>query len=178
MIKFKNTPIVVALITMLLMLGYFAITNGGEPQLQQPPVGAVVVVKPDLVVTGICFKKCGCQCGRTNFGTHRLVRYSEDLRVYIKNQGGAASVPCKLRIELYDNVGCRKAVITKDVGALGPGKSACIEEKGEYLWRLADGIKATVDSTNVVNESNEGNNILTVRECTQCAPDPACGDLI
>ncbi len=36
---------------------------------------------------------------------------------------------------------------------------------GGFLYRKRPGITATIDSTNVVTESNEGNNTKTVKEC-------------
>jgi hypothetical protein len=121
---------------------------------------------PDLVVTGIYGARCpDCGCGRTNFGNHPLVEYLENIQVNVKNQGRAASAACTLTIELYDVVGSRRVVITKSIAALNAGQSLSVEERGEFLFRKSDGIKATVDSTRVVIESNEANNSMTVREC-------------
>ncbi len=89
----------------------------------------------------------------------------EDISVRVFNQGKATSAACKLTIKLYDIVGERSAVITKDVPSLEPDHGRYLMERGEFLFRKRTGIKATVDSTNVVHESNERNNSKTVNEC-------------
>jgi hypothetical protein len=132
-------------------------------KLQKP----IPIPLPDLVVTGIYGARCpDCGCGRTNFGNHPLVEYLEDIQVNVKNQGRAASGPCTLTIELFDVVGSRRAVINKNIPGLNAGQSLSVQERGEFLFRKSDEIRATIDSTRVVIESNEGNNSMTIRDCT------------
>lgn len=159
--RVKNISVISLII--FLIFTYIAISNAIEPQMPTSPLTATI--KADLTVTDIKFGHCGCKCGKTDFGTHPLVRYSENLYVIITNKGNAKSAPCKLKIELYDNVGSKKVTIVKDVPEIAPNTTTTIKETGEYLWRIADGITATVDSTNVVSESNETNNTLNVKQC-------------
>jgi len=162
--KFNKITVLFVCVSILSVLGYLSIANG---ELQKQPPRAPLVIKPDLVVTDIYNSSCpSCMLGRTDFQNHPLVDYAEDIEVRIKNQGNAPSRPCKLKIELFDNVGARRAVIIKDAPGLNPGEGIRIKERGEYLFRKSDGIKATVDSTNVVDESDETNNSKTIKECT------------
>jgi len=136
-------------------------------ELQKP----IPIPLPDLIVTNIYGDSCpNCGCGRTNFQNHPLVEYQEGIRVYVRNQGRAASGACTLKIELYDVIGGRMAVINKNVPGLEAGGGTIIVESGEFLYRKSSGIKATIDSTNVVNESNERNNSKTVYECVMEGP--------
>ena len=160
--------LVSCLVVAFIVIG-FSISFAGPQEIKQIPGPITIKLKPDLVVDAIYGHCPDCRCGRTNFGNHYLVEYQEDIIVYIVNQGKVASAPCKLKIELYDvlwhaKTG-KKAVIIKDVPRLNPGQRYGIDERGEYLYRKSDGIKATVDSTNVVDESNERNNSMTVHEC-------------
>jgi len=170
MSKFRNV-IMLGVLSVVFILSVSFAEAQREPKaapvdtekLQRP----ISIPLPDLVVTGIYGARCpDCGCGRTNFGNHPLVEYLEDIQVNVKNQGRVASAPCTLTIELYDVVGSRRAVINKNIPGLNAGQSLSVQERGEFLFRKSDGIRATIDSTRVVNESNEGNNSMTVRECT------------
>ena len=170
MSKFRNV-IMLGVLSVVFILSVSLAEAQIEPKA--PPVDTerlqrpISIPLPDLVVTGIYGARCpDCGCGRTNFGNHPLVEYLEDIQVNVKNQGRAASGPCTLTIELYDVVGSRRVVITKSITALNAGQSLSVQERGEFLFRKSDGIRATIDSTRVVIESNEGNNSMTVRECT------------
>jgi len=157
--------------TLFLLIGIGTLLVVAQPKPPMPPP----ILKPDLVVRdilgrpgypGIYGRSCPkCGCGKTDFQNHPLVEYQEDIIVHIFNQGVAPSAPCKLKIELYDVIGGRMHTIIKDVPRLEPGRGIEITEIGEFLYRKSTGIKATIDSTNVVAESDEDNNKKTVNEC-------------
>jgi len=172
----KKVTIITLVVSLMTIFGAAVISYAGPPVPTQPLPGPLIekeklqeripIPLPDLVVTHIKGGNCpDCRCGRTNFGNHPLVEYMEDINVYVKNQGKATSDPCTLKITLYDVVGGRTAVITKAVPALAPDGLELITEGGEFLFRKRTGITATVDATNVVPESNEANNSMTVHEC-------------
>jgi hypothetical protein len=132
-------------------------------KLQKP----ISVPLPDLIVTGIYGSSCpNCGCGSTNYQNHPVVEYQEDVVLSVKNQGAADSSPCTLRLEFYDVISGRTAVFSIPVPGLRRGEEKTFTGiSGGILYRKRPGITATIDSTNVVAESNEGNNTKTVNEC-------------
>jgi len=160
----RSAKKVIALLigTLFLLIGIGTLLVVAQPKPPMPPP----ILKPDLVVTDIYGLRCpNCGCGKTDFQNHPLVEYQENIRVRILNQGKAPSAPCKLKIELYDVIGGRMHTIIKVIPRLEPGEVIFINELGEFLYKKSTGIKATIDSTNVVNESNERNNEKIVHEC-------------
>jgi hypothetical protein len=127
----------------------------------------IAVPLPDLIVTGIYGNSCpNCGCGSTNYQNHPVVEYQEDIVLSVKNQGAADSGPCTLRLEFYDVISGRTAVFSIPVPGLRRGEEKTFTGiSGGILYRKRPGITATIDSTNVVAESNEGNNTKTVNEC-------------
>ena len=143
----------------------------------KPKAGAVDAEKlakpisvplPDLIVTGIYGRNCpNCGCGSTNFQNHPIVEYQEDIVLSVKNQGLADSGPCTLRLEFYDVISGITAVFAIPVPGLRRGEEKIFTgTTGGILYRKSPGITAIIDSTNVVTESNEGNNTKTVKECS------------
>ena len=123
---------------------------------------------PDLIVTGIYGSSCpNCGCGSSNYQNHPIVEYQEDIILSVKNQGAADSGPCSLRLEFYDVISGRIGVFPSiPVPGLRRGEEKIFTGiSGGLLYRKRPGITATIDSTNVVAESNEGNNSKTVNEC-------------
>jgi hypothetical protein len=165
--KKKTIRLVLASVLVLIILGCFAISYAIDTaQFKQPSKQLQLKLKPDLVVKGIFGHNCpDCECGRTNFGNHSLVEYLENIQVGVWNQGKAKSAACTLKIEFYDVIGGRNVVLTKPVPELNANQSINIVENGEFLFKKSTGIKATVDSTGVVSESNETNNSMTVNNC-------------
>jgi len=133
-------------------------------KLQKP----ISVPLPDLIVTGIYGRSCpNCGCGSTNYQNHPIVEYQEDIVLSVKNQGSADSGPCTLRLEFYDVISGRTAVFAIPVPGLRRGEEKIFTgTTGGFLYRKSPGITAIIDSTNVVAESNEGNNTKTVKECS------------
>ncbi len=133
-------------------------------ELQKP----ISVPLPDLIVTGIYGKNCpNCGCGSTNYQNHPIVEYQEDIVLSVKNQGLADSGPCTLRLEFYDVISGRTAVFAIPVPGLRRGEEKIFTgTTGGILYRKSPGITAIIDSTNVVTESNEGNNTKSVKECS------------
>ncbi|NWF93656.1 MAG: hypothetical protein HXY46_12110 [Syntrophaceae bacterium] len=165
---------VVTCVVAICLVAIIPIASGQEQPKVKTPVATEKLIKPlplpDLIVLDIYGTACpNCGCGRTNFQNHPLVEYQEDIWVRVRNQGRGASDSCTLKIELYDVIGGRMAVINKSVPKLQPGGEYMAEERGEFLYRKSSGIKATIDSTNAVAELNEANNTKTV---TECAPKP------
>jgi hypothetical protein len=165
--KKKNSRLVLAGVLVLIILGCFAISYAIDTaQFKQPYKELRLKLKPDLVVTGIFGHNCpDCNCGKTNFSNHSMVEYIENIQVGVWNQGKAKSASCTLKIEHYDVIYGRSKVITKTVPELNPNQSVNIVANGEFLFRKDKGITATVDSTNIVSESNETNNSMNVWNC-------------
>ena len=136
----------------------------GTEKLQKP----ISVPLPDLIVTGIYGRSCpNCGCGSTNYQNHPIVEYQEDIVLSVKNQGSADSGPCTLRLEFYDVISGRTAIFAIPVPGLRRGEEKIFTgTTGGFLYRKSPGITAIIDSTNVVAESNEGNNTKTVKECS------------
>ena len=132
-------------------------------ELQKP----ISVPLPDLIVVDIFGRSCpDCGCGSTNYQNHPMVEYQEDIALTVKNQGLADAAPCTLRLEYYDVISGRTAVFNIPVPGLRHGEERYFTGvSGGILYRKSSGITATIDSTSVVPESNEGNNTKTVKEC-------------
>jgi len=132
-------------------------------RLQKP----ISVPLPDLIVTGIYGNSCpNCGCGSMNYQNHPIVEYQEDIVLSVKNQGSADSGPCTLRLEFYDVISGITARFNIPVPGLRRGEEKTFTgTSGGILYRKRPGITAIIDSTNVVTESNEGNNTKTVNEC-------------
>jgi hypothetical protein len=141
------------------------IKGAAAPEKLQKPIS---VPLPDLIVTGIYGRNCpNCGCGSTNFQNHPIVEYQEDIVLSVKNQGLADSGPCTLRLEFYDVISGITAVFAIPVPGLRRGEEKIFTRtSGGILYRKSPGITAIIDSTNVVTESNEGNNTKTVKECS------------
>jgi subtilase family serine protease len=135
-----------------------------DPEKLQKPIS---VPLPDLIVTGIYGSSCpNCGCGSTNYQNHPIVEYQEDIVLSVKNQGSADSGPCTLRLEFYDVISGRTAVFNIPVPGLRRGEEKIFTgTTGGFLYRKRPGITAVIDSTNVVVESNEGNNTKSINEC-------------
>lgn len=109
-----------------------------RPDLQLP-ADLLILPRPDLIIP-MAYKVPG-----------------GDLRVSVRNQGSVKSAACKLSIRLFDSAGGEIGQKTIDVPALAPGLTMMLNTP---VGSLAPGsrVDLKVDSTNLVNESNENNN--------------------
>lgn len=153
------------------MISYAGAQAKQLPQLQQAPVKPLIP-KPttDLKVDAIHARTCKCDLNDVD------AFYMGNIMVNVSNnymQSGGASTSGTLTVTYYNLSTGGPVTVTKSIPTLNPYPTNpwvlqnFVVVDHPVLVKRSAGIRAEIQPAGIVGDSNPGNNVMTVRQCSQ-----------